>query len=256
MPYKIRRPTDYLKENVARNIMVYGPPGVGKTTLAAGANNPLFIATDPEGPISLLLRESTRNIPFVQVDDVKTMDDVCKDVVEGTNGMRDYETFVVDTISMDQTMDLIDLRDNAGNRAGKASMNEWGLTNQHISDRVFKLLKRKFPGRVIVIGHSKEIWTQIKGSSSGEKELTAIRPKLTPGAWDDIQGMFSGVYFYRLGPVVQKHQTRELWTSAQPIKAVTKDRYGLPSKLIDPKWTDIEDKIKERYTKIQGTLNG
>lgn len=222
---------------------------MGKTTLAAGAKNPFIISTDPEGPVSLLLNPATRDIPYVQVEDIKTLNEVTQDIINGR--MKEYETIIVDTLSVEQTMDLIELRDQAKNTQGKASMNEWGLTNQHMSDHMFKLMKsKKWGGRLIVLAHHKELWDQ----DGMNKVLRAIRPAVTPGTWDSLPGLFSGIYYYRLGKQVQGVQNRELWTQAQPIKAQTKDRYGLPAKIENPTWDKIEELITSKRKKIESEL--
>lgn len=75
--------------------IIYGPPGIGKTTLAALAPSPVFIGVDDGGrkytnPVS--------NEPLQHVAGVATFDDV-RDVLRDVSLFADYKTVVIDSVT-------------------------------------------------------------------------------------------------------------------------------------------------------------
>jgi len=80
-------------ENRGKKIVIYGAPGMGKTTLAALAPNPLFIALE-EGGLDINNPRTGEALNFVS--DVETYEDVL-DVMDQSEILDDFDTLVIDS---------------------------------------------------------------------------------------------------------------------------------------------------------------
>ena len=73
-----------------QRVIIYGPEGVGKSTLAAGLPAPLFLDTE-EGTQHM-------NVDRIQVDHYGAMLEALQDIYkEARNGNLPYKTLVIDT---------------------------------------------------------------------------------------------------------------------------------------------------------------
>jgi len=86
------------------NCLIYGKSGVGKTTLAATAPNPLIIDTEG-GTLSLADQE----IDMVSVRNMEELEDVLKKL-KGKRGDK-YETIIIDSGSELSEIVLLDLKE-------------------------------------------------------------------------------------------------------------------------------------------------
>lgn len=78
------------KQQRPQRVIIYGPEGVGKSTLAAGLPAPLFLDTE-EGTQHM-------NVDRIQVDNYGAMLDALQDIYkEARNGSLPYKTLVIDT---------------------------------------------------------------------------------------------------------------------------------------------------------------
>lgn len=78
------------KQQRPQRVIIYGPEGVGKSTLAAGLPAPLFLDTE-EGTQHM-------NVDRIQVDHYGAMLDALQDIYkEARNGSLPYKTLVIDT---------------------------------------------------------------------------------------------------------------------------------------------------------------
>lgn len=74
-------------------IMVYGPEGVGKSTLGAKSDSPIFIS--PEGGTDQLT--DAKGLPVKSIADIHTWDDVVSALNSLLNEKHDFKTLVIDS---------------------------------------------------------------------------------------------------------------------------------------------------------------
>lgn len=70
-------------------VLIYGPPGMGKTSLAAEFPNPIFIQVEEGTPAGL---------EITGWDEIKTFEDVMGGLVELLDGDHDFQTLVLDSV--------------------------------------------------------------------------------------------------------------------------------------------------------------
>lgn len=90
------------------NILVFGPPGVGKTVLAASAAGhpdlgPALIANFEGGLLSVA---SMPNLDSVEIHSMAQMDELFWELRNGSNGFDKYKTVIIDSGSEMQTLAL------------------------------------------------------------------------------------------------------------------------------------------------------
>lgn len=84
----IKRPNELQIEDQKISTLIYGSPGVGKTTLAASAPNALLIDLD-KGPQRVNARH---RVPYIQAD---TYESLCEDLASPE--LAEFDTIILDT---------------------------------------------------------------------------------------------------------------------------------------------------------------
>jgi DNA polymerase III delta prime subunit len=76
------------KVKVPHLVLIYGPDGVGKSTFAADAPNPIFLGTE----------KGTSNLNVARFPSPKSFTDVLAAVTELTTDKHEYQTLVIDSL--------------------------------------------------------------------------------------------------------------------------------------------------------------
>jgi hypothetical protein len=112
----------------AQKTVIYGPEGIGKTTLAAQFPSPIFL--DTEG--------GTHHLDVARFAAPKTWDDVTKSITALASEPHDYRTLVIDTADWLEKL----LIEDVCRRANKASIEEFGYGKGYVvlAEEVTKFL--------------------------------------------------------------------------------------------------------------------
>lgn len=143
MPLRITKAEDTIKVNQL-TVAIYGSPGVGKTTLAFTAKNPLLLDFD-----SGAYRSANRQ-DAVQISSWADVNGIAKD------DLKDYSTIIVDTAGrcLDAlTVDIIAKNPKMG-RGGALTLQGYGELKARFT--AWLKLLRSFGCDVVLIAHSAE----------------------------------------------------------------------------------------------------
>ncbi len=131
-----------------KRFLIYGVEGVGKTSLAAGAPNPIFLCSE----------EGAEELGVARFPEPKTWQDVFDALHVLLTGDHDYRTFVVDTADWLEQL-IFTVVCKAG---GKKSITEFGYGDGYRASvdhwRLFTSrcdeLRRQRGMQIVVLGHS------------------------------------------------------------------------------------------------------
>ena len=206
--------------------LIYGEPGVGKTTFAATAPNVLFVDVE-HGTNSLLNSKEFNNVQVLSIKDWNDIEELYWELKAGA--LPEIETIVIDTISELQklNMDLL-LRESAARDGRKDPYVPTQLDYKKNTEVVRRIMwaYRELDRHLIVTAHVKE-------RQDEETSKVALSPDATPklagtlGGIVDIQG-----YLY----VEKKEEETKRLLRIQPTDRIkAKTRIGdLPDVIENP----------------------
>lgn len=171
----IKRPTELTVKSTL-SVLIYGQPGMGKTTLACSAPNPVLF--DYDGGIHRV--NAAHRVPTVQITSWEETDQVLK-----SEEIKDFATIVIDTAGkMLSFMDKYIMATNPKMRKadGTLSLQGYGVRKQMFINFVNQV---SLMGKSVLfvahereekVGDEKQIRPEIGGSSAGDliKELDLV----------------------------------------------------------------------------------
>ena len=164
----IKKPNE-LSNDVKLKGLIYGEPGLGKTTLALSSPNPLLI--DFDGGLRRVSKQ--HQLDSVQVESYQNLLDILlKEDISG------YKTIIIDTLGkvIDRIADwLADSNPKVKQADGQLSMKGWGSVKLEFQ-KLLKLLDTKNKS-VIFVAHSRE---------EKDGDLTKMRPDVSGSSGKDI----------------------------------------------------------------------
>lgn len=164
----IKKPNE-LQNNIKIKGLIYGEPGLGKTTLALSAPSPLLIDFDN----GLLRVDRQHQSDSVQVESYQNLLDILL-----KENLSSYQTIVIDTLGkmVDRIGDwLAEGNPKVKQSDGQLSMKGWGSVKLEFQ-KLLKLLDSKNKS-VIFVAHSKE---------EKDGDLTKMRPDVAGSSGKDI----------------------------------------------------------------------
>ena len=215
------------------NLLVYGMPGVGKTSFAARTEDVLI--ADVEHGAKLLGLHGIK----ADVATISKWEDM-QELYAALQGGK-YKTVVIDPIGELLDKLLTSLKVTHGTKGGEAlSLQGWGLAKERFRSMIRAF--RDLDVNVVLVAHSSE---------KKEEDMLHVRPKLQANLDEDVCAMMDIVGYLKI--VTQdKQKIRRLFT--QPTdKYYAKDRSGLlPEFIDDPSFDKMAGIIKDNdWFKIQ-----
>lgn len=206
-------------------MLVYGDPGVRKTSFCATAPTPLIYETDTGGSESLLNRPETSQtlvLPFkstAQLNGANGQPGLLDSILNNDPRLAHIETLVIDTYTMYQAKDLAEIP-----RTGD------GKPNYLVNTENLKLLTdklRNIPMHLILTAHVKEEKDQTTG-------VILRRPDLTPKVSQAVIAMM-GI----IGYMTLDGDNWQLQLQPSPGVAAKCRVGGLPASLPNPDFNTI-----------------
>jgi len=217
--------TRYLKA------LLYGLPGVGKTTLAASGPDCLVIDIE-RGTKSLLLEERFEAVQICEPDSFQDVDDLFWAI---RNKHLTPKSLSLDSISEFQRVHLDEILE-AAHKKDPSKVDQYLAQQQHyrLSTEMMRrhvLAFRELPLHFIVTAHAIE--------DKDELGKIAIRPAVTPKLSGTLIGMMDLIGYLE---VDEKGERRLTCRPTRRIQA--KNRIGLPTEIKNPTWADITEPLK------------
>lgn len=222
--------TQDVKIEPSINMLVYGPPGVGKTTFACGTDKVLI--GDVEGGAVFLGMHGVA-ADYACISKWSDIDELYKAAKDGG-----YKTVVIDPLG--ELLDkLIAQLKTEGYGQGRGDNMTLALQGWGIAKDRFKSAIRRFRDlniNLVLVAHSSE---------KKDEELTTVRPKLQASLDEDVCSMMHIVGFMKNVTGKDKVTTRRLFLNPTE-KYYAKDRIGLlPPFMDNAKFEDVRKTITD-----------
>jgi AAA domain len=213
-------------------ILLYGVPGVGKTTLFADAPRVLYIEVDDNGHIVL---QDHRNAADINVYYTRSWSELVKFAVALPTSrlIESVDTIVVDTISECQVLER--LKEVGGEPLSedkwKFNQNIFTINNFRIQALVRKI--KECGKNVAWLCHET---TELVG----KEQEKLIRPALSATLLAAVQANLDGQFYYTRRGMNRVLETDGLGT------VQTKSRFASSRPLVNPTWPDLARLLTSR----------
>lgn len=209
------------------NMLVYGDPGVGKTSFIATANDVLIADTE-----SGLLALRDRNIPYVGI---KKWGDIIELYKYLKDEKHEYKVVAIDTMT-ELTKKLVQELEETGqfnNKTGGLTLQGWGEVIKRIRNLVRGF--RDLNISVIFTAHA-----QFESTDEGSKmRLPMLQGKLPM----EVAGMVDIVGY--MTTVEVDGETKHIIRSESSNSYYAKDRTGISKGIIKPDFEEIKSAVFE-----------
>lgn len=215
-------------------LLLYGPPGVGKTAFCADAPNPVWIDFE----------RSTETLRWMGRGDIKAIKP--KDRAEFLELIRsihhtDYETLVIDSVSQQQDIhlaeEMIDIEKKSSGRRSRylPLFQEFRVSTEEMKE-AFRILQ-DLPINVVVIAHDR-IYLRTD-SDTGDQRPVAIRPDMTPRVNDAISRLINVVGYMDREVNLKGEVSRKLYVNSTKL-ILAKNRLNIQQQYLEnPTWKDL-----------------
>lgn len=159
-------------------VLIYGQPGVGKTSTAFTANEPLLFDFDAGAHRSSFRQDS---VPVTKWGEIASLDE---------SDLANYSTLVVDTVGrcLDAlTLDIIKSDPKMGRRDGSLTLQGFGALKSRFASWINTI--RSFGRDVVLIAHDKE---------DRRGDDTVMRPDVTGGSYAELFKVADAVGYYAI----------------------------------------------------------
>jgi phage nucleotide-binding protein len=228
---KLRESIHGADEHDKLKVLVYGEPGVGKTTFAARSPKPLVLDIE-RGTTSLLRHKDTRSTNVLPYKSARQFEALIDAIEKGEVG--DFDTLIVDSFSMFQLKVMDDiLSTNSGNQRYMPDGPTYNLNTNMLRAIANRLIG--LPVHVILTSAAK----LDKEEATGRMYY---RPDLTPKLANSLVGVCDVVGYMSADTVKDKESGNETTLrklTIQPTrKIVAKSRIG-GGTIEDPTFYDL-----------------
>ncbi len=178
MTLNITKTTELIPvENI--NVLIYGTPGIGKTSIACSAKNPLLLDFDKGAHRSAFRSELLRIDDWQEIAGINPAD------------IANYDTIVIDTVG--RALDLLTARIQADNpklktATGTLSLQGWGALKATFGAWMSQM--RLLGKDVIMLAHDKE---------KSQDEISSFRADIQGGSYAEIFKLADSVAYFGAG---------------------------------------------------------
>lgn len=165
MSFNIIQETEAMPVNCV-NILIYGEPGIGKTSIASTSSKPLLFDTDKGSHRSEFRKASIRVVDWQK--------DVVSNIESLESVLKDYDTIIIDTVDTClETMGAYLVKQNY--KLGSNKLQYYGALKDEFAKFINML--RTYGKDIIMIAHVKE---------KDEGDVSKKRPAITGGTYDKV----------------------------------------------------------------------